>query len=925
MSSSPEMSSSSSEAGSSSSETIGATDEWADDTDYDKYESWKEALQEHLNGIKSFGNIAAFKRYTTYTNLGLKIEGHPAFPLPLTPEHAESIKGACRQAPFGKGEETLVDTSVRNTWELGHDQFELLNSEWPAFLEKVGAESARGLGLKNIALKPHKLLLYEKGSFFKRHRDTEKERGMVGTLVVCLPSEHMGGDVHVSLGSEKLRYSTAPTSRSDLTALAWYSDVSHEIRKLEAGYRLALTYNIVQDDSERQSAGFHCRQARHIRKVLTEWKAMFPHVGSLIYTLDHKYSEASLSIHNMKGRDRAVCRDLQEVVSECGVYLFFAHLDHLDEYALHDGDHRYSLTELSTLYSLDGTPISRRKRPSDEEILDMDKIREGDPDGEDEEEYTGNEGDSKTLRYYRTVAVLVKKNSLSQYVCLYDGPSEDLYRHNMIRMVADEMERVMKGQATNAISGPSFLDVLRNALGRKGHSKTFTPVAVSWALKLEDIAFYKSTMVAAAKSGVQDICDGALQTACGFVEQRFGDGPESIDWDKWVGSVAEPDTVSGVRDIIRSFTPVFSNDAVRDSFVKWGESKLSKKLHDQAVFDVDDHLFFIETIAEKHENKDWLVSSLTPSLGCRGIRELIYRVLHSAFAKKDQVDFPIAKELFDHVLRHGFTKLLLEGVDLLPEPPKPPSTTYPGYLSITRNPPTPASPCSGPLMDFVAIVDHCLNLGLIERGRELVEECCNQLVRTKAEWDFKKVHGAVVWLLLTLIFDTLKKHDFLHIEGVKCLFEVILREGLHANVLRNLPAFLGWAHKPLCCVFGFRPEGNMYFEKYYTSSGYEKDFNVYTEETLGEHTLVVEKTGREHEEALMSWQHSVWTLDSQLRPLRTEMVAGLLGDEAYRKLVIAEELMAQFAASGGRVPSGTKRALDEAATAERPGVKRARM
>ncbi|KAK2048757.1 hypothetical protein LZ31DRAFT_563076 [Colletotrichum somersetense] len=868
MSYSPEMSSSSSEAGSSSSETIGATDEWTDDTNY---ESWKEALQEYLNGIKYFG------------------------------------------------EETLVDTSVRNTWELGHDQFELLNSEWPAFLEKVGAESARGLGLKNITLKPHKLLLYEKGSFCKRHSDTEKGRGMVGTLVVCLPSEHMGGDVHVRLGSEKLRYSTAPTLRYDLTALAWYSDVSHEIKKLEAGYRLSLTYNIVQDDSERQSAGFHCQQALQIRRILTRWKAMFPNVGSLIYTLDHKYSEASLSIHNMKGRDRAVCRALQEVVSECGVYLFFAHLDHIDAYALHDGDHRYSLTKPPTLYSLDGTPISREKRPSDEEILDMDKVREGDPDSEDEEEYTGNEGDEKSSRYYRTVAVLVKKNSLSQYVSLFGphGPSEKLYRHNMVRMAADEMERVMKGQTTNAISVPSFLDVLRNALGHKEHSKAFTPVSVYWALKLEDIPFYKSTMMAAARSGVQDICDGALQAACGFVEQRFGDGPESINWIN-----AELDTVGGVRDIIHSLTPVFSNDAVRDSFVKWGESNLSKKLDDQSVFDFGDHLFFIETIAEKHENKDWLVSSLIQSLGCRGTRELIYC------------------ELFNHVPHHGFTKLLLEGADLLPELPKPPSSTYTGYLSATRNPPTPASPRSGPLMDFVAIVEHCLNLGLIERGKELVEECCNQLARTKEEWDPKKVHGGVIWLLLTPILNTLKKHNFPHTEGVRCLFDVILREGLHANVPRNPPTYPGWTYKPPNCGANsvvFRPEWNMMCfakcQKCETLNAFlvapdQKSWR-FQAQSAGTDALPPPrppwKTGREYEEALMSWQHSVWTLDSQLRPLRTEMVAELLGDEAYRELVIAEELMAQLAASEGRVPSGTKRALDEAATAECPGVQRAQM
>ncbi|KAK2058070.1 hypothetical protein LY76DRAFT_646481 [Colletotrichum caudatum] len=155
----------------------------------------------------------------------------------------------------------------------------------------------------------------------------------------------------------------------------------------------------------------------------------------------------------------------------------------------------------------------------------------------------------------------------------------------MVQMVVEEMERFMKGQTTNAISGPSLLNVLRNALGHKGHSKTFNPLAVPRALKLEDIAFCNRAMTAAAKSGVQDIRDSALQAACSFIEQHFGDGPESINWDK-------------------CFTPVFSNDAVKDSFGKWVESKLSQRLDDQAVFDIGDHLFSVETIEKKHENKD---------------------------------------------------------------------------------------------------------------------------------------------------------------------------------------------------------------------------------------------------------------------------------------------------------------------------------
>ncbi len=39
----------------------------------------------------------------------------------------------------------------------------------------------------------YKLLLYEEGDFFLPHRDTEKEQGMFGTLVLQLPSSYTGG------------------------------------------------------------------------------------------------------------------------------------------------------------------------------------------------------------------------------------------------------------------------------------------------------------------------------------------------------------------------------------------------------------------------------------------------------------------------------------------------------------------------------------------------------------------------------------------------------------------------------------------------------------------------------------------------------------------------------------------------------------
>jgi len=81
------------------------------------------------------------------------------------------------QAPFGHGDKTIVDTSVRDTWELDASKFNLKNPEWSKFFDAMLQNTAAGLGLGKVVANPYKLLLYESGSFFKPHKDSEKEKG----------------------------------------------------------------------------------------------------------------------------------------------------------------------------------------------------------------------------------------------------------------------------------------------------------------------------------------------------------------------------------------------------------------------------------------------------------------------------------------------------------------------------------------------------------------------------------------------------------------------------------------------------------------------------------------------------------------------------------------------------------------------------
>ncbi|KAK6836520.1 hypothetical protein PG987_007015 [Apiospora arundinis] len=217
--------------------------------------SWKEELGQSIMAIETFGDVAWSKQYHRLVLPGLDVGGTP-IPLPLvSPRDAEVIRHACHQAPFGRGDETVIDESVRKTWEIGQEGFNCLNPEWNKFVGSLLGEASVGLGMPHgVQARRYKLLLYDPGSFFKPHKDSEKAPGMIATVVICFPSVHEGGDVHLSHRGEKHTLVTSRSSAYDITALAWYSDVTHEVKEITAGHRLALTYNITLPKDQQNQA-----------------------------------------------------------------------------------------------------------------------------------------------------------------------------------------------------------------------------------------------------------------------------------------------------------------------------------------------------------------------------------------------------------------------------------------------------------------------------------------------------------------------------------------------------------------------------------------------------------------------------------------------------------------------------------------------
>jgi hypothetical protein len=116
--------------------------------------------------------------------------------LPLLAAQAEQLIAIATQSPYGRGEETIIDDNVRKTWQIASEAVHLSGRNWPKTLEEIVAQAAAGLGVEEaISAELYKLLIYDTGSFFVEHRDTEKVAGMFATLVVVLPSVCSGGRI----------------------------------------------------------------------------------------------------------------------------------------------------------------------------------------------------------------------------------------------------------------------------------------------------------------------------------------------------------------------------------------------------------------------------------------------------------------------------------------------------------------------------------------------------------------------------------------------------------------------------------------------------------------------------------------------------------------------------------------------------------
>ncbi len=88
-------------------------------------------MEAALNAKLDFKGSFSFKSsYSQAPNPALRLSDLGPIGLPLSAREAEVIKSRAEQEPFGMGDRTIVDKSVRDTWEMDAKMVDCISFTW---------------------------------------------------------------------------------------------------------------------------------------------------------------------------------------------------------------------------------------------------------------------------------------------------------------------------------------------------------------------------------------------------------------------------------------------------------------------------------------------------------------------------------------------------------------------------------------------------------------------------------------------------------------------------------------------------------------------------------------------------------------------------------------------------------------------------
>ncbi len=561
-------------------------------------------LADILDEVKRPGDFFAAGSIETPMPL-LKVKGAGTVSFPVPAEQCRKlIKSVAERAPYGRGDQTLHDESVRKVWQIAAGKVQVSGKAWTATLKSLLArvETALGRPAGSVKAELYKLLIYDKGGFFKAHRDTEKSRGMFGTLVVSLPSAHSGGDLLIRHAGREVRAGLCASDPGEIRYAAFYADCEHEVRPVTRGNRVCLVYNLLHDARKRSAptnAPDYREATQAVANYLDKWAKGGDAPNKLVWLLEHQYTEAGLSFAGLKNRDATWARVLRDAAQAagCAFHLGMFHIeesgwaeytggfygygrgrrmrywededdDDDDEFDTDDDD--FEIGEVCDYHHYIDQWRDARDRsvafgeiPLEEgEILPLGALDDEKPDKLHFSEATGNEGASFERTYLRAAVVIWPENR-TDLVCAAAGIGAAIERlgHRVteakngddnvkaaVAILADTIEEKWSEDRDVSSHATSLFSHLARFGDARLIARFWTPVLI------ETDVTYDGAQNAALTEAIAVLGSKSKEPLLSLIDARHGDLPAACI-DLWIRLSR---AASSTKSLARVCSPVLS-------------------------------------------------------------------------------------------------------------------------------------------------------------------------------------------------------------------------------------------------------------------------------------------------------------------------------------------------------------------------------
>ncbi|KAL2277142.1 hypothetical protein FJTKL_00157 [Diaporthe vaccinii] len=172
--------------------------------------------------------------------------------LPIVPNsqgNVEKLINDLEPASFGYHGKDVFDETYRKALKMDTNKFASTFNPYECGImdgiAQVVLPSTPESDLRRgVRAELYKLNVYSSPSGkFKPHIYTPRGSTQFGSLVVCLPLEHEGGQLQVRHKGREVTYDWG-SHQNQIWWAAFYTDCEHEVLEVKSGYRLTLTHNL---------------------------------------------------------------------------------------------------------------------------------------------------------------------------------------------------------------------------------------------------------------------------------------------------------------------------------------------------------------------------------------------------------------------------------------------------------------------------------------------------------------------------------------------------------------------------------------------------------------------------------------------------------------------------------------------------------